>query len=120
MTLCKRMPRSDADGVETEFEDAIRGLHATGASHSAHKIVEALDRHGREEGELLERYQRFGEESESPWVRYLVKLVLEDERRHHRLLEDLANTIAWEGVSGSLRNWCRRSHLETAASGLQV
>ena len=84
-----------------EFRDAVRGLHATGASHSAHQIVKALDRHGREEGELLERYRRFEEESDSPWVRYLVRLVMEDERRHHGLLEGLANTIAWGGLKGT-------------------
>jgi hypothetical protein len=88
--------------VETTFEDALRGLHATGASHSAYEIVNALARHGREEGELLQRYQRFGEEPESPpWVGYLVRLIVEDEQRHHRLLEELANTIAWGSLKGS-------------------
>jgi bacterioferritin (cytochrome b1) len=84
--------------MESEFLDAIEGLRATAASPSAYEVVEALDRHGREEGELLERYRRFVDQSESPAVRYLVRLILEDEERHHRLLEDLANTIAWGGV----------------------
>ena len=91
------MVHNRALSVETEFRDAIEGLHATAASPSAYEVVEALDRHGREEGELLERYRRFVDESESPAVRYLVRLVLEDEERHHRVLEDLANTIAWGG-----------------------
>ena len=93
--------QAKALGVETEFRDAIRGLDATAASPSAREVVEALDRHGREEAELLERYRRFSEESESPAVRYLVRMVLEDEQRHHRVLEDLANTIAWDSLSGS-------------------
>lgn len=85
----------NSTGVNATFEDALRGLYATGASHSAYEIVNALDRHGKEEGELLQRYQRFGEEPESPpWVAYLVRLIVEDEKSHHRLLEDLANTIA--------------------------
>jgi len=87
--------------METEFRDAIEGLHATRASPSEYEIVEALDRHGREEGELLERYRRFVDESESPAAQYLVKLILEDEKRHHRVLEDLANTIAWGWVKES-------------------
>lgn len=95
------MSSRNAVYVETEFRDAIRGLHATGASHSAHQVVKALERHGREEGELLERYRRFEDESESPWVRYLVRLIMEDEQRHHRLLEGLANTIAWGGLKGT-------------------
>src|ERR1035441_10750529 len=95
------MVNNGALSVETEFRDAIEGLHATAASPSAHEVVEALDRHGREEGELLERYKRFVDESASPAVRYLVRLVLEDEQRHHRVLEDLANTIAWGSVKGA-------------------
>ena len=87
--------------METEFRDAIEGLDATAASRSAYEVVEALERHGREEAEILERYQRFGDESESPAVRYLVRLILEDEERHHRVLEDLANTIAWGWVKGT-------------------
>lgn len=87
--------------METEFRDAIEGLHATAASPSAYEVVETLDRHGREEAELLERYRRFEDESESPAVRYLVGLILEDEQRHHRVLEDLANTIAWGWVKGA-------------------
>ena len=87
--------------VTAEFRDAIRGLDVTRASPSAYEVVEALDQHGREEGELLERYKRFGDESELPAVRYLVRLVLEDEQRHHRVLEDLANTIGWGSVKGA-------------------
>jgi len=87
--------------METEFRDAIEGLRATAASPSAYKVVKALDRHGREEGELLERYQRFVDESESPAARYLVRLILEDEKRHHQVLGDLANTIAWGFVKGT-------------------
>jgi hypothetical protein len=86
--------------VTAEFREAVRGLHATAASHSARKVVEALDRHGRDEAELLEQYQRFVDEAESPALRYLVRLIVEDEKRHHRLLEDLANTIAWGSVKG--------------------
>lgn len=67
---------------------------------SAYEVVEALNRHGSEEAELLKRYQRFVEEAESPAARYLVKLILEDEERHHKMLEALANTIAWGSIDG--------------------
>jgi hypothetical protein len=79
----------------TEFEDAISGLRATGASVGTTEIVYALDRHGREEAELLDRYERYVERNGSPVAKYLVRLILEEERRHHRMLEELANTIAW-------------------------
>jgi len=87
--------------MATRFEKALEGLHATGASVSTHEVVEALDRHGREEAELLERYKRFIEEAESPAARYLVQLILDDEQRHHRVLGDLANTIAWGWTKGA-------------------
>ncbi len=83
------------------FDKAFQGLRATGASVATHEVVEALSRHGREEGELLERYRRFVQEAESPAARYLVQLILEDEEQHHRMLEELANTIAWGWVSGT-------------------
>jgi hypothetical protein len=81
--------------TKSEFEDAIAGLRATGASVSATEVVKAIDRHGKEESELLTRYERFAEHSASPVAQYLVRLILDEERRHHRILEELANTIAW-------------------------
>jgi len=86
--------------VATRFEKAFQGLRTTGASVSTHEVVEALNRHGREEAELLQRYRRFIEEAESPGARYLVQLILDDEQRHHRVLEELANTIAWGWTKG--------------------
>jgi len=65
-----------------------------------YEVVEALDQHGREEAELLERYQRFILEAKSPAARYLVQLIVDDEQRHHRILEELANTVAWGWVKG--------------------
>ena len=81
--------------TETEFEAAMAGLRATGASAAATEVVKALDRHGREEGEILARYERFVEDADSPVAQYLVRLIVDEERRHHRMLEELANTIAW-------------------------
>lgn len=89
---------ADASEVETEFRDAIRGLRATGASHSAEQVVKALNDHARDEDELLESYRRvLGDESQAPAVRYLVDLIVKDEERHHRVLEELANAIVWGG-----------------------
>lgn len=81
--------------MEATFESAIEGLRQMGASSDEREIVELLQRHGQEEGRLLERYQRFATEAVSPAVRYLVALLLEDEQRHHRLLAELANAVAW-------------------------
>lgn len=81
------------------FESARQGLDETGASPETREIVDALVRHGEEEGALLARYQRFGHEAAAPEVRYLVRLILDDERRHHRTMAEMANSLAW-GLSG--------------------
>ena len=85
----------------TEFEDALEGLRATRASPGARQIVEALRRHGREEAELIERYNLLEGRTHAPAVQYLVQLIVEDERRHHRILKELASTIAWNVVAGN-------------------
>jgi len=81
--------------MDPSFETAVEGLDKMGASVAERELVGMLARHGEEEGALLERYQRFAEEAESPAVRYLVQLIVDDERKHHRLLAEVANTVAW-------------------------
>jgi hypothetical protein len=89
------------DGMETDerlaeaYESPIEGLRATGASTGERDIVEWITRHAKEEGVLLERYEHLARESTSPAARYLVELIMEDERRHHRVLAQIAHTIAW-------------------------
>jgi hypothetical protein len=81
--------------MESSFESAMEGLRSTEASHDTRELVELLARHGSEEGALLHRYQHFAQDVSAPEVRYLVLLILDEERRHHRLLAEMANSIAW-------------------------
>jgi hypothetical protein len=81
------------------FESSIQGLRVAGASTGERDLVERIARHGREEGALLERYERFVESGPSPATRYLVNLIIEDERRHHRVLAEIAGVIAWGTLS---------------------
>jgi hypothetical protein len=85
--------------TEATFETATEGLNAVGASVDERDLVHLLATHAQKEGAILERYRRFATEATSPAVRYLVKLIVDDEERHHRLLAELANAIAWEGQS---------------------
>jgi hypothetical protein len=77
------------------FDHALQGLDEMDASVGDRDLVHLLARHGREEGAILEQYQRFSDEADSPAVRYLVRLIVDDEQRHHRILGELANAIAW-------------------------
>jgi len=85
--------------VTTSFESAARGLRAAAASTGEHDMVAWIARHGKEEGELLRRYERFAREAPSAVTRYLVHLILEDERRHHQVLAEIAHTIAWGSLA---------------------
>jgi hypothetical protein len=89
--------RRAADEVAGDegFERARDGLRATGASAETRELVELIANHGAEEGALLATYEELASESPDDGVRYLVNLILEDERRHHRLLTDLSNAVAW-------------------------
>jgi len=77
------------------FDWAKEGLRTTGASADVRELVRLLARHGEEEGAILSRYQRFTEEASAPETRFLIKLIIDDERRHHGLLVEMANAIAW-------------------------
>jgi len=91
----------DNGHMDNAFDWAREGLQSTGASPDIRDVVELLARHGEEEGAILSRYQRFAEEASAPETRYLVKLILEDERRHHDLLVEMASAIAWGLVDKS-------------------
>jgi hypothetical protein len=49
--------------------------------------------HGKREGEALAAYERFAKRNPEDFVRYLGKMLLDDERRHHRMFDELANAL---------------------------
>jgi hypothetical protein len=68
--------------------------HIVGASVWEQGLYDHVCGHVVEEGAILDEYQRLAEdESCSPAFRYLARLILEDERRHHAMFNDLAETI---------------------------
>jgi len=79
------------------FESSARGVREVGASVADRDLVALISRHGREEAARLARYEALAGEA-SPATRYLVELIVEDERRHHRLLAEIADAIAWGSV----------------------
>ena len=64
-----------------------------GASVWEQQLYDHLIEHVNGEREILQDYERLAEETESPAFAYLAGLILDDERRHHQLLNDLAETI---------------------------
>lgn len=88
-------------GKRASFESAREGLRLTGASVLTRQLVELVTRHGSEEGRLLATYEDLASQTSHEGVRYLVDLILEDERRHHRMLAEIANSMAWGATSGA-------------------
>jgi hypothetical protein len=57
-------------------------------------IYEHVAGHGQIESEILGEYQALAEEDDiSPAFSYLARMILEDEVRHHRLFDELAETM---------------------------
>jgi len=81
--------------MNATFENAEEGLRMTGASTGIRDLVELLEHHGSEEGEMLAVYEELAEHASDEGVRYLVSLILADERRHHQLIVEMANAMAW-------------------------
>jgi rubrerythrin len=65
-----------------------------GLSVWEHKVFEELLSHIDEEREVLEVYKDAASTTSSKAARFLMELILADEQRHHKLLRDLAETIA--------------------------
>lgn len=55
-----------------------------------------LTDHARTEGRLLEGYLTAAAETDSKALAYLIGLLVEDERRHHRQFSDLARSLVTE------------------------
>jgi hypothetical protein len=65
-----------------------------GASVWEQEIYDHVTAHVVNEGAILQEYQRLAEDpAGSPAFRYLADLILADERRHHQLFNDLAESI---------------------------
>ena len=59
-----------------------------------HLLLRMLETHGEREGAALASYERVASESPPDGaVRYLVRLILEDEERHHRVFAEMANEL---------------------------
>lgn len=63
------------------------------------RVINLLKEHGPREGEALAAYEQLAEESSDSAHRYLMELIIEDERRHHRVIEEMLHAVesfVWE------------------------
>jgi hypothetical protein len=72
----------------------MMSTHIPGASVWEQEIYDYVTHHVEVEGAILEEYQQLAEDpSGSAAFRYLAGLIFADERRHHQLFNDLAESI---------------------------
>ncbi len=65
------------------------------------RLLRALGAHAAAEAESMTVYEQLSEKSGDPLVALLMRLVLEDERRHHGLLERMAGNLT-EDLAGEV------------------
>jgi len=89
-----------------------------------HELISLLREHGQREGAALASYQRFAEESSDEAIRYLVRLILEDEERHHRVIAEMLNQLqsfVWEvDLQPSVPGMGRQADLAVPAETQQL
>ncbi len=61
------------------------------------KVSHAFQVHVREESHFLEEYRTLVDSCDDPAVAFLIQLILDDERRHHALFEEMARSILGDG-----------------------
>ncbi len=64
-----------------------------GASYLEQELYTHLTEHVQNEREVLERYVAAADATYSHALTYLVKLLIDDERRHHMLFNELASSL---------------------------
>jgi hypothetical protein len=57
------------------------------------ELIDILRSHGEREGAALASYQRLVETSEDEGLRYIVRLIMEDEARHHQQISEMLNVV---------------------------
>ena len=61
--------------------------------NATEELLKTLRAHEAAEDDLLDAYRSIAEGDPDDGVRYLARLIIEDEERHHELLEQMANQV---------------------------
>jgi rubrerythrin len=82
------------------------GLDKEPSGSSIERLRDAVDAHARAEAESLGQYEHIAQASGDPAIALVMRLVLEDEERHHGLLRrieaTLSDTLNWTRSSDAL------------------
>src|ERR1051325_6372941 len=61
---------------------------------TAERLLDAVERHARAEEGALDEYEHIGAASGDPVIALVMRLILEDEQRHHGLLKRMEATLS--------------------------
>jgi len=76
-----------------ELDQQTPVANTAGWSVGEAELFQHLASHGAHEGALLEEYAKAAQDTESNALRYLIEVLMEDERKHHRWFSDLASSL---------------------------
>lgn len=79
--------------MKTQTEERLLG-----ASVAEQELFDAIVAHERSEEATIADYENLAATTDSMAVAYVMGLIVEDERRHHRILMELANTVRAEAT----------------------
>lgn len=77
-------------GLMTDFQ--VAGSES-GTRSAIERLFDQLHAHEREESETLAEYEHAATTTTDAGVQFLMNLVLEDERRHHQLIQSMADDV---------------------------
>lgn len=63
------------------------------------EMKESLETHVLQEKEMLRRLENILEKVEDPKAKSLLKQIAEDEKRHHRILDEVTKILGWRGAT---------------------
>ena len=63
------------------------------------EMKESLETHVLQEKEMLRRLENILEKVEDPKAKSLLKQIAEDEKRHHRILDEVTKIVGWRGAT---------------------
>lgn len=85
-------------------EDALWGLPESPEFSSVQRLMNEFQSHAQHEEQWLTDYQAMGKEARDPLIRFLFRLIVDDEQRHHqltrRMITQLKEELAWTRTEG--------------------
>ena len=88
-------------------EDAMWGVPESPEFSSVQRLMNEFQSHARHEERWVVEYQKAAEDSSDPLIRFLLELIVTDERRHHeltsRMITKLKDELAWTHSEGTVR-----------------